>query len=199
MAKEQLLDLPNELLLFIFQYLSAIELITTFSGLQSSRIQALLEPFISCLDISEENDEWIQTYLPDALTQRQIVHLRLKDKQIHFVSRYLSSSNIQSMNVISLGLNSELSEDDRVELRQCLKKLYITVDCRIKKEKLIKELFPKNSNAEYFSSTGCFIYPVNDQVYSFAQLTHLSIGLPTIRDVFMLLHRLPNLQDLRVS
>jgi hypothetical protein len=55
------------------------------------------------------------------------------------------------MHVISLGLNNRLSEDDRVELRQCLKKLYITVNCPMKEEKLIKEFFPRNSKAKCFN------------------------------------------------
>jgi hypothetical protein len=79
MGKTQLLDLPNELLIFILQHLSTIELITTFSGLQSSRIQVLLKPFTSFLDISSENDLWIETFLPDALTRQRIDSLRYSD------------------------------------------------------------------------------------------------------------------------
>jgi hypothetical protein len=199
MTKTQLLDLPNELLLFIFQYLSSFELLEAFIDLQSYRIQALIQPFISLFDISEQDDEWIQTDLPNLLVQRRIHGLRLQDRHIRFVTKYLSVGDIQLMQVISLGSNVELLEEDLVELRRCLKELSITVSCSMHEDKLIQELFPRNSNSEYFSSTGQFFCPTNDKVYTYPYLTHLSIQLSKMHEVFILLHRLPNLEILKVS
>ena len=95
MGKTQFLDLPNDLLLFIFEYLTAIELISGFFGPQIPRIEALIKSFTSFVDISEENDLWLETFLSDALTQRRIDSIRLNDNQIPFVSKYLPSSGIQ--------------------------------------------------------------------------------------------------------
>lgn len=130
--------------------------------------------------------------------QRRIVSLRLKDKKLRFASKYLTLDSIQSLEVISSGLQVKLSEDIRVKLRQYLKKLTITVSCSTKEEQLIDKLFPQNPHFEYFSSTGCFIYPITDHVYRLHSLTHLSIKLGTIHDVFIILHRLPTVQELSV-
>jgi hypothetical protein len=199
MTKTQLLNLPNELLLLIFQCLSSIELVTTFLGLQSYRIQALIQPLTSLLDISIQDDQWIQTYLPDALVQRRIHGLRLKDRQIRFMSKYLSVGDIHSIEVINFVLNNELVEEDLAELRRYLKKLSITVSYSMREENLIRQLFPRNSNSEYFSSKGRFFCPINDKVYAYPHLTHLSIGLAAVHSLFILLHRLPNLEILKVS
>ncbi len=125
MTTTQLLDLPNELFFLILEYLSPIEILTAFFDLQSYRIQALIQPFIYSLDISEQDDQWIQTYLPGILSQRRIRDLRLLDPQINFVSKYLSIGDVQSIRVIVLDSKDESLDKDLVDDCQCLKKLSI--------------------------------------------------------------------------
>src|ERR1700722_4805226 len=97
MRKTQLLDLPNELFPYIFQHLKSSDIVQAFSEIQSHRIQALIHPFISHLDISQETDQWILTYLPNLFIQQNILALRLQDTHIDFISKYFLSTNIQSM------------------------------------------------------------------------------------------------------
>jgi hypothetical protein len=96
-----------------------------------------------------------------------------------------------------MGSDNERLED-LVEHCQCLKKLSITVSCPMKKERLIKKLFPRNSNSKYFNSNGRLLYPTNDKVYTYSNLTYLSIELGRTHELFILLHRLPNLEILKV-
>ena len=52
-----------------------------------------------------------------------------------------------------------------------------------------------NSNSEYFSATGEFVYPTNDKVYTYPYLTYLSIEIGTFHELFIILQRLPNLKN----
>src|ERR1700734_976197 len=100
-SKTLLLDLPNELFPFIFQYLRSIDILKSFSDIQSSRLQALIQQFITRLDISQESNEWVEIYLSNLFTKYKIIALRLKMKHLAFVSKYLLSTNIQSIQVIN--------------------------------------------------------------------------------------------------
>ena len=141
MPKTQLLDLPNELFFFILQYLSSVEILTAFVGQQSHRIQALIQPFISSLDISKQDDQWIQTYLPEVLSQRRISDLCLQDRQMRFVSRYLPISDVQSIRVLTVGSTGKLSPKDFVEDYRYLKKLSIEPLCITGYEGICRNIF----------------------------------------------------------
>src|SRR5271163_3690540 len=112
MTKTQLLDLPNELFSYIFQHLKSSDLVQAFSEIQSLRIQALIQPFVSHLDISQETDLWIQIHLPNLFIQQNIAALRLQDKHIDFIAKYLLSNDIQSMHILSSDWTTDILKEE---------------------------------------------------------------------------------------
>ena len=199
MKQTRLLDLPNELFLFIFQHIKSADLVQAFFNIQSTRIQALIQPFIAHLDISEETDSWLETYLPDLLTGENIVALRLQDKHIVFVSKYLLLTNIQSMHVVSSDWTTDRLKQGIDHLRQRLKQLSITFTYSHGKGDIACHLFQSDSQLEYLNITGRFLYYDNHEINICTQLTYLSIELEGMYRVFILIEHLPNLQELKVN
>ena len=190
----QFLDLPNELLCNTFEYLTSAELLMAFAGLQSERVETLMQSYLSFVDISRETIEWIDMYLPYALIQCRIIGLRLQDKQISAVSKYLSLGDLQSMEVISWDSNDQISEEDLVPFRGCLKKLDIKILCSMKRKITIKGYYPRIVEMTYFSYSGRFF----QSCVHWLHLSHLSVDLDTMHDIFHILDCLSNLEDLRV-
>ena len=93
-------DLADIPLRCIIQYLPIRERFMLFVHLPPSRIQSLLEIFISSVNIFNEDARWIDKYLSIALLEQKIVVLRLKDEQISSVSKYISHDGIQTMYLI---------------------------------------------------------------------------------------------------
>ncbi|CAF0767050.1 unnamed protein product [Adineta steineri] len=178
-TRTQFLDLEDISLRCVFQYLSIQDRFTLFFDFFPCRIQPLLENFISFVNISNENDEWIQKYLPKALTQRKIFGLCLKEKQIDFVSKYFSLGDIQTIYLITTYINDKVSANYCIQLCQYLNKLVLLRD-------------KKGEDKEIF------IYPIVGQDYIFQNLTDLSINLSKIDSIFTILQRLPNLQTLKM-
>ena len=200
MTTRRLVDLPSELLFLIFQYFTSIELLAIFTRLQCVRIEELLQSFISFVDISRETRVCIDRYLPYAITQCKIVRLRLQDKQINVVSKYLSSSDVQSMEVISLGSNDPIVEEDLFQLRGCLKELTIKILCSMERTIPAEDAFGDRRTNEVlrFSYASRFFNQEKNSCANWPHLTHLCIDLDTIYDVFVILNHLPNLQNLKV-
>jgi len=199
MPKTQLLDLPNELFLFIFQYIKSSHLVQAFSQLQSPRIQALIQPFLYNLDISEETDQWIQTYLPDLFVQQTIIALRLQDKHLDVISKDLLSNNLQSIHILSSDWTTDLLKEGIDSLHQRLKRLSITFTYPHGKGDIASNLFQSNSQLEYLNVTGRFLYFDNHEINTCIRLTYLSIELEGMYRVFMLIEHLPNLEELKVN
>lgn len=201
MTKSQLFSLPNELLLHIFQYLTSIEILAAFIDLQYARIERLLQSHLSFLDISQETIKWIDMYLPRALNTYKINGLRLQDKQINAVLKYLSLGDVQSMQVITMDSTDQIPDRDLLPLRECLKKLTIKVLCPIRRKIAIDECFAhcKIIMFPYFRYSGRFFHWRSISNGNWPYLTHLSIDLDTIHDLFIVLGCLPNLKDLKVS
>jgi hypothetical protein len=95
----------------IFQYLSIRDRFTLFFDLPSCRIQPIFKNFFSFVNISNEDDEWIEKYLLEALLRKKIHALCLNDKQIHLVSKYFSLGDIQTIYLISTYLNDDLPRE----------------------------------------------------------------------------------------
>ncbi|CAF2759333.1 unnamed protein product [Rotaria sp. Silwood2] len=98
-----------------------MSLAQAFFKVQSLRIQTLIQPFVSHLDISDETDQWIQTYLRDLFAEQNIVTLHLQNKHIAVVSKYLLSIDIQSMHVVSSDWTTDILKEEIGHLRQSLK------------------------------------------------------------------------------
>ncbi|CAF0916147.1 unnamed protein product [Rotaria sp. Silwood1] len=199
MTITQLLDLPNEIFPFIFQYLKSTNLIQTFSNVKSLRIQALIQSFLSHLDISQETDQWIQTYLPILINQQNIVALRLQDKHIKFISKDLLLSKIHSIHVFSSDWNTDLLKEGLDHFRQRLKQLSITFTCSHGKGDIGSYLFKFDSQLEHLNIIGRFLFFNKHEINTCTQLTHLSIELEGMHSVFILIKHLPNLQQLKVK
>jgi hypothetical protein len=199
MKRTQLLDLPNELFLFIFQHLKSTDLIQAFFKVQSLRIQALIRPFISHLDISQETDQWSQTYVPNLFIQQNIVALRLQDKHIAFISNYLLSTDIQCMHILSSDWTTDILKEGIDRLRQRLKQLSITFTYPHGKGDIANHLFQSDSQLEYLNINGRFLYYDKNEMNTCTRLTHLSIELEGMHRVFILIEHLPNLEELKVN
>ena len=201
MTKSQLISLPNELLLHIFQYLTSVEILTAFIDLKCSRIERVLQSHISFLDVSEETIKWIDMYLPRALSEYKITGLRLQDKQINAILKYLSLGDVKSMQVISMDSTDQIPDRDLLPLRECLKKLTIKVLCPIRKKIQIDECYENRKIImfPYFRYSGRFFHQRSVSNGNWPYLTHLSIDLDTIHDLFIVLGCLSNLKDLKVS
>lgn len=199
MTKTQLLDLPNELFAFIFQHLKSSNLIQAFSEVQSLRLRALIQPFISHLDISEENDQWIELYLPNLTIQQNILALRLQDKHINIIAKFFLSTDIQSMHIRCSDWTTDILKEGIDYLRQHLKRLSITFTYPHGKGDIADQLFQSDSQLEYLNVTGRFLYFDNHEINTCTLLTHLSIELEGMHRVFTLMENLPRLQELKVN
>ncbi|CAF2799969.1 unnamed protein product [Rotaria sp. Silwood2] len=199
MTKTQLLDLPNELFPFIFQYLNSKNLMQAFSNVESLRIQTLIQPFLSHLDISQETDQWIQTYLPVLFNQQNIVAVRLQDKHINFIMKNLLLSKIQSMHIFSSDWSTDLLKEALNHFRQYLKQLSITFTCPHGKGDIASHLFQFDSQLEYLNITGRFLFFDNNEINACTRLTHLVIELEGMHRVFILIKHLPKLRQLKVK
>ncbi|CAF4298034.1 unnamed protein product [Rotaria sp. Silwood2] len=198
-SKTLLFDLPNELFSWIFQYLSAINLLKTFSDFKSLRLQALIQSFISRLDISQESDEWIQNYLPNILSKHKIIALRLQMNHLVFIPEHLLSANIQSMQVTKWNALTDLPKQIMVHLRQNLKNLSFVQPDDNEFSDLVSLLFRSDSQLEQLIIKDCVLYVFNDDIETCTRLTHLSIELEGLNTVFILIGHLPNLQKLKVK
>ncbi|CAF0994391.1 unnamed protein product [Adineta steineri] len=199
MIKTQLLDLPNELFLYIFQYIKSSHLVQIFSEIKSFRIQALIQSFISHVDISQESEQWIQTYVPNLFNQQNLIALRLQDKYLANISQYLSSSDIQSMHVISSDWTTDILKEGLDHIQQHIKQLWITFTYPHGKGDIANQLFQSDSQYEYLNITGRFLYFDYDDINICTLLTYLSIELEGMHRVFALIEHLPNLQELKVK
>lgn len=199
MTKTQLLDLPNELLLFIFQYLKSTDLVHGFFDIQSIRIQALIQSFILKLDISQENEQWIETYLPNLFLQQNINKLRLQDKHLNFISKYLSLIDIESMHILSSDWTTDMLKEGINNVRQHLKQLSIIFTYPHGKGDIASHLFQSDSQLKYLNVIGRFLYFENHEINTCTSLTYLSIELEGVHRVFTLIEHLPNLEELKVK
>jgi len=197
--KTQLLDLPNELFPFIFEYLKSANLVQIFFEVQSLRIQALIQSFLLHLDISQETDQWIQTYLPDLFMQLNLIAIRLQDKHINFILKYFLSTDIQSMHILSSDWTTDMLKEGIDYFRQHLKRLSVTFTCPHGKGDIASHLFQSDSQLEYLSVTGRFLYFDNHEINTCTLLTYLSIELEGVHKVFTLIEHLPRLQELMVN
>ena len=199
MSKMQLLDLPNELLFFIFQYLKSSDLVQAFSEMRSSRIQALIHPFLHHLDISEETNQWVEIYLPQLFLRQTIIALRVQDKHLDFIAKDAFSSDLQTMHILSSDWATDLLKQGIDFLRRRLKRLSITFTYPHGKGDIASQLFQSDSQLEYLHVAGRFLYFDKHEIDTSIRLTHLSIELEGMQRVFLLLNHLPKLQELKVN
>lgn len=199
MTKTKLLDLPNELLSLICEYLTSIELIQAFSDIQSNRIQALIQPFISHLDISQETDEWVQTYLSHLFKKYLITSIRLKDKHITTILQHMLSNSIESMHIFNFDWSTDMLKVLLNYLHPHLKGLSVTFPNQTGKGDLASYVLQSNCQLEYLHITGRFQIFNANEINTCSRLTHLSIELEGMPRVFMLMKHLPNIQQLKVQ
>jgi hypothetical protein len=197
-SKTLLLDLPNELFPFIFQYLRSIDILKTFSDCKSRRLQALIQPFIKKLDISQESNEWVQIYLSDLFIKYEIIGLRLRMKHLAFITEDILSTNIQSIEVINWDYDFDFSQEVIDRLRLNLKKLLFRFPEQNENADLVKQLFRSDSQLESFTIKNCVLY-LYDEIEICTRMTYLSVILEGMSPVFTLIEHLPNLQKLKVN
>lgn len=159
-------DLADIPLRCIIQYLPIQERFMLFVHLPPSRIESLLEIFISSIDISNEDAEWIEKYLSIALLEQKIVVLRLKDEQISSVSKYISQDSIQTMYLILTCFNDQFSTDLFIPFCKSLNKLILSFHIKSR----------------------------NKQIKTYPIIGQNLLNLSTISGIFDILQRLPNLQ-----
>ncbi|CAF1569609.1 unnamed protein product [Rotaria magnacalcarata] len=198
-SKTLLLDLPNELFPFIFQYLSAVDLLKIFADDKSHRFQTLIQPFISRLDISRESDEWVQNHLSNVLTQHEIVHLRLQSNHLTLIEEHLSSNHIQSMEMIDFDASNDNQKQILDRFSGKLKRLSFVQPGPYEYDNLASLLFRSDSQLERLTLLSYPLYFSVDDIEPCTRLTHLSIVSEGMSPVFVLIQYLPNLQNLKVT
>ena len=198
-SKTLLLDLPNELFPLIFQYLKALDILKAFVDFKSRRMQVLIRSFVSQLDISYESDEWIQHCLPNLFTKYEIIAVRVQIQHLTFIWKYLLSTNIQSMEVVSYYVTDRISEQVIGHMRRHLKKLSFVAPYCDEHTDLARLLFRFDSQLECLTMNNYVLYLSDDAIDTCPRLTHLSIELTGIHPLFILMEHLPNLQELKVS
>ena len=200
MSTTNLFSLPNELFPYIFQYLSSSQLVELLIDIQSRRLQALIHSFITNLDISQQSDQWLQHYLPRILCNSNLNAFRLQDRHIPSFHNDLSSSNTQSIQVISSDWTTDLLKQGLDYIRQHhLKQLSIVFTCLHGKGDVANDLFRRDSQFQHLIVTGRFLYFDWNEIEQCDQLRSLSIELEGMHRVFMLIQNLPNLQELKVE
>lgn len=199
MMKTQLLDLPNELFLFIFQYLKSSDLIEIFLPIESIRIQSLIQISISKVDISEKTKQWIEIYLSDLFFQQIIQTFRLQDKHVNLISNYFLTSNIQSMHILSSDWTTDILKEGIDYIRKYLKDLSITFTYPHGKGDIANYLFQSDTQLEYLNVNGRFLYFDNHDIKKCDSLKYLSIELEGVHRVFILVQNLPKLEELKVN
>lgn len=197
-SKKVLLDLPNELFPLIFQYLSAIDLLKTFFDVKSTRIQTLITSLISRLDVSEESDEWIENYLSNILTQYEILHLRIQSNHLKIIAEHLSSTKVQSMELVDFNACDDSQNQILDHLRKKLKKLSFIKPGANEYNDLAALIFQSDSQLQNLTLVDYPLYFFGDVIQTMNRLTHLSIVLEGIDPLFKLMQHLPNLRNLKV-
>ena len=195
----QLLDLPNELFSFIFQHLTSAQLIQAFFHRDSSRLQALIEPFVAHLDISRETDLWLDTYLPELVRQYNIDALRLNDAQIPQIVDQLLVIDVPCLHILSSDWTTEMLKRAIDQLRGRVKKLWVTFVYSHGKGDIARHIFHSDSSLEYLSVVGRFLFFEPTEIETCTRLTHLTVQLEGMNRLFVLLEHLPNLEDLKVN
>lgn len=195
----QLLDLPNELLLLVFQYIKSSDLVRAFLDVQSARIQLLIRSFLHHLDISEETLPWIKTSLPKLFAQQTISALRLQDEHLPSLCQDFPFVDFQSMQILSSDWTTDILKEGIECFRQRLKQLSITFTNPHGKGDLANHLFQSDSSLEYLCIIGRFLYFDQCDIHTCTALTHLEIELEGMYRVFILMEHLPQLRVLKVS
>lgn len=197
-SKTLLLDLPNELFPFIFQYLRSIDILKTFYDCQSYRIQSLVQSYIKQLDISQESNEWIQVNLSDLFDRYEIIDLRLQMEHLTFITERILSTNIQSIEIMNWDYNFNFSQEIIDQLRLNLKKLLFIFPEQGENTDLATQLFRSDTQLESFILKQCVLC-LFDEIETCTRLTHLSVVLEGMSPVFILIKHLPNLRNLKVN
>ena len=195
----QLLNLPNELFLLVFQYIKSSDLVRAFLDIQSARIQLLMRSFLHRLDISQETLPWIETYLPKLFTEQGITALCLQDDQLRPLCQDFPFVDLQSMHIRSSDWTTDFLKEGIECFRQRLKQLSITFTCPHGKGDIANYLFQSDSSLEYLCIIGRFLYFDQCDIRTCTPLTHLEIELEGMYRVFILMEHLPQLRVLKVS
>jgi len=198
-TRTQFLDLPNELFPYIFQYLKSSKLVEVFSKIPCNRIQSLIQSHIYHLDISSESYEWVETYLADLFSRQIIYAIRLQDKHINYLSKYVFQTDIQSVHILNSDWSTDILKNGLDQLRQTIRQLTITFTYPHGKGDIANHLFRSDSRIECLNITGRFLYFDMTDIEICSKLTNLSIELEGMRRLFIILEHLPQLTDLKVK
>lgn len=193
-----LFDLPNELFPHILQYLSSIDIFKAFADIQSDRIQVLISPFLTAIDLSKESAEWIENSIPQLSRRNELRALRLEMNRLSLIPDDLLSGSIQSMDVINSHYDFPYSNEIMTRLRQNLQTL--TLKSCAASEVNYEDLQFLQSDSHLIHLTisyTIFLYS-NIPLQTCTSLTYLSIVLEGIALVFTFLNHLPNLRELKV-
>ena len=193
-----LLDLPNELFPHILQYLSSIDIFKAFLDIQSDRIQALINPFLTAIDLSKESAEWIESSLPRLSRQKELRALRIEMNRLSLISDDLLSTGIQSMEVINSDYDFPYSNEIMTRLRRNLKTLTLTscTASEVNYEDL--QFLQSDSHLTHLTISCSILFYADIPMETCTRLTYLSIVLEGIALVFTFLNHLPNLRELKV-
>lgn len=196
--RSDLFDLPNELFLSIFEYLSSTDLIDAFAKIDSDRINGLLKSFVWYLDLTKRSHCWITLNLNNVLDNYSVDNIRVEDRQIDSIPMNFYTSEMRSLEIISRNRRTDHLKESLGKLRQNLDRLKIRFIWPDGQDDIVEHLFQSDSSLEELHVHGRFLYFTNQQIEVSNQLKILSIELEDIQALLSLMNYLPRLEDLKV-
>ena len=194
-----LLHLPNELCSLIFGYLSSTDLIHAFVEIRSSRLQALIDPFVIRLNITDRSAAWLQHYLPLVFARHDVNSISLLDEHLDLVSRLLPSMQVTAMQITTEFPDNLLPYEVRLQqLCRQLKNLSIRCLCMSESFELMPLLLHTDSRIEQLVVHNCAVYFEEAMIQPCTRLTSLTVELEGTHYLFLLLKHSPALEKLRV-
>lgn len=197
--KSHLLDLPNELILQIFQHLSASDLIEALFRIESARLRSLLSDFLVHLDLSNRTNQWLDEYLPHLIPLYPIHSVRCEDRQISPIMHYFPHMELESMEIFHSDWTTDLLKEALDSIRSRLKYLKILFTSTHGHGDIAQHLFQSDASIEHLVVSGRFLYFQKDQLNRTDRLKFLSIELEDVQRLSLLLHHLPRLEELKVK
>jgi hypothetical protein len=211
---------PDEIFLFIFSYLHKLDLIYAFGKL-NHRFRQLVDPYLHNIDLSQDHAVSYRQFrllckyiLP--LYSRKIRSLRLAGyHQVQLFQRYIRHlTNLQSLKITNIEMDELRNRDDddlhhvlniNLFLNEALILPYLrTLSVDLTGNNVLKTIAssPAGSNLTHLN----LIYPrskslsiSSEYISRMCNVQYFSANFGSVKDLRILLTRLPNLRELKAS
>ncbi|CAF0749327.1 unnamed protein product [Didymodactylos carnosus] len=193
-------DLPNELYVFLFNYLKSSDIFRLFSGL-NYRFNQLIRRYLRHIDLSRLSDIQLTNYLP--LLDAESVHaLKLNDNYIEHIFLYRNLNHVTLVNIINE--KSKWPQFVAV-LKQFdyLKMIFVWDLCDDTDEKcssiICSNLFHPSCSLKELHLEHIYLTINENRIQPCLLLKRLLIGVRSDKDLHILMNNLPLIEYLKVN